>query len=153
MKIRIGFISNSSSSSFIVYKKRISPKDTVKLLTRKQSNLLDKFGFKGDDFSVSYEVICNQDEVIIFLLKNRIPFTAECHYDHETLLYQGKELIYEFPNFGKQIGMYGLDHLVWREKNTVNFEDPVEISNIYSLILREHPLRISTRKEYLKLKG
>jgi hypothetical protein len=50
-----------------------------------------------------YTVICNQDEVIEFLIKNRISFHADVHYDHEAYFYDGKtDVLAIVQNFGKQ---------------------------------------------------
>jgi hypothetical protein len=145
MKIRNGFVSNSSSSSFVV-KYRDSNWSTPKdgghkfLLTKKQLNALKKYGFKysninnpyfvgtavenkkpnlkafkkWEDINLTYDLTCNQDYVIYFLLTNKIPFVALCHYEQELVVWDGKsEWFYEFPNlveeFSRKIGTDTVD--------------------------------------------
>ncbi len=106
MKTRAGFISNSSSSSFVV--KRMDPFETKQLLSKEEEILLTDYGFKPAEWAYAsqieaglepgetrlekadilyYSVYCNQDEVVYFLVKNNIPFTAACHYGHENLFF------------------------------------------------------------------
>jgi hypothetical protein len=141
MKIRNGFVSNSSSSSFVVkYRDSnwVSKKDGEHkfLLTKKQLNTLKKYGFKysslnnpyfvgtviekkkpnlksfdkWDDINLTYDLTCNQDDVIYFLLTNKIPFVALCHYEQKLVIWDGlTEWFYEMPNmvehFSKKIGV------------------------------------------------
>ncbi len=97
MKIRTGFISNSSSSSFIVSSKNLSKEIIDKLLA---------YGFDwtayitASDFAgypdIKHEkeenlgllVPINEDEVIEFLLKLNITFAASTHYGHRACFYQ-----------------------------------------------------------------
>lgn len=130
MKIRNGFVSNSSSSSFIVHYRKtewtggrtskpkpLFSKETLKKLKKfgfKYSNVSNPYyvstpvetkGLKLQNFSryenvhLTYDVTCNQDEVILFLLENKVPFVALCHYDQELIVWDGKgEYFYEMPN-------------------------------------------------------
>ena len=133
MKIRNGFVSNSSSSSFVVMIKEEHPalrtgkdafladsRDVKKLKNFgfQESNAISPFDinqdltFEGYDgpLSMHYYVTCNQDEVIYFLVKNNIPFKASCHYDHYFVSYQkDTDYILEAYNFGQEICMYGED--------------------------------------------
>jgi len=127
MKTRTGFVSNSSTSSFIVpYIDRYGEKIEVHL-SKGDVRDLKKFGFRDTirinpfnyayaDYiekfkrkaltsapchNLGYEVTCNQDDVIYFLLKNNISFTASCHYDHYLVKYEkGKKYFYEIDNLG-----------------------------------------------------
>lgn len=123
MKTRTGFVSNSSSSSFVVtYRRRpesYSNKTNIPskfLLTNKQVESLKKEGFefsftenpyfvgvKGETkitnlkevewympIYMTRSVICNQDDIIYVLFKNKIPFIALCHYDEELYQWDGK---------------------------------------------------------------
>lgn len=100
MKIRHGFVSNSSSSSFLV---KLNDERFPKL-TDEQKAALEDFGFKrgngiipgsfrenSETFieadSYGYEILCNQDEVIAFLIENQISFMAEMHYGDEGAIY------------------------------------------------------------------
>lgn len=56
-------------------------------------------------YSYIYSVVCNQDDVIEFLLKNDIEFSALCHYGTETVIYRNKRL-YKFRNEGIEKEMY-----------------------------------------------
>lgn len=134
MKIRHGFVSNSSSSSFIVevFDNTFYSKRMKRIITKEQEIKLKKFGFKvtrefcPDVFEAAIEeetklksensvkrecgyynygywIQCNQDDVIEFLLKNTIPFTASIHYRHYVMIYNGGDYFYTIPNFGNMI--------------------------------------------------
>ena len=125
MKTRNGFVSNSSSSSFIVKVKDYFGAKSVKKLTKDQIKKIEKFGFRKtvagcpdsvdndsyiqalisrNYFNYGYTVTCNQDEPIEFLLKNRISFEAEIHYGHESWYYDGEtDKLIIGQNVGKQI--------------------------------------------------
>lgn len=120
MKIRNGFVSNSSSSSFVVRYKDSNfsaPKEPKNfLLSKELLKKLKKFGFKysnisnpyfvgtslaqkhltlksfekWEDIYLIYDVTCNQNDVIYFLLSNKIPFVALCHYEEEIVVWDGK---------------------------------------------------------------
>lgn len=129
MKIRNGFVSNSSSSSFVVHYKDSNfsaPKEPKTFLFSKEVlKKLKKFGFKfssisnpyyvgtsleqkdltlksfkkWEDIYLTYDVVCNQDDVIYFLLENKLPFVALCHYEQELVVWDGKsDFFYQMPN-------------------------------------------------------
>jgi len=131
MKIRTSFVSNSSTASFIIRRKTVLEPDGVKL-TRNQIRALNRYGFKKteaqypdqvdnldwtydlvyakknkmvNEYNYGYSVICNQSEVIAFLLKHRIPFVADEHYDQYTLVYDGGDSFVRYYNFGQLILM------------------------------------------------
>lgn len=132
MKTRVGFVSNSSSSSFIVW--NWDYLDNKTLLDKKQVKLLEDFGFIPTDTynlmdvecrtndelkkkdsskapcSYAYGVTCNQEDVIEYLVAHKIPFRALCHYGHWVCLFDGK-LIRRIPNFGLQAEMHGVEDL------------------------------------------
>ena len=167
MKKRIGFISNSSASSFIVTNKEsihVDKDDEKEKLTNKQKRLLFDNGFeyvnvhdprdlltfyfanlydkvkekprlkKGEkkslhrlgvrdstmrlvkkqetDARFGLVVICNQDDIIHFLLSNRIPFRASVHYGNQAVIYEkGKHYFYHFYDLGAHTIMYGTNSL------------------------------------------
>ena len=141
MKIRNGFVSNSSSSSFIVKIKKDSLDDLLLksneiLINKTDIRKLEKYGFKKNDsdleFSyysfvtqknpnsdakyLKYYVTCNQDDVLIFLLKNNIPFKAGCNYDTDYYEYKrSNDYILYAHNFGIEIEMYGDEHVDFRK--------------------------------------
>lgn len=107
MKIRQGFVSNSSTASFIIKYKEIFSNNKNPILDKETCKLLEDYGFKKswasyphhvhnedekiveDDFySYTYEVICNEQDDLEWLIKNNIPFIADCHYDQYTLVYE-----------------------------------------------------------------
>jgi hypothetical protein len=126
MKIREGFVSNSSSSSFLIQFKRQG--DCY--LTEDQENKLVSYGFtktfamspecygigEPDDVTeeaekiwgwvnYGYDVTVNQADVIYFLLKNNIGFHANCHYgDHDVYYDQDSDSMYKIQNIGRQAG-------------------------------------------------
>jgi hypothetical protein len=137
MKIRNGFVSNSSSSSFVVtclpwvlFRKGKSNK---KILTEKQESVLIKYGFKKttisnpsaiennpdslekefceanekEGYNYGFNIFCNQQDVIDFLTKNRIPFKAVTHYDDDVVIYNGGDTYFTIPNLGNRISMHG----------------------------------------------
>lgn len=143
MKIRSGFVSNSSSSSFIVRVRRDPMGDTMfekhlqPSLTKKQLKVLRDMKFKyslvgcpaqfhfGSDMSfdkssyvsevrcgdapsnhrfkydhMGLSVMCNQDYVILRLVKHKIPFHAVLHDCTESLFYGGSGDVMTVPNRG-----------------------------------------------------
>lgn len=145
MKTRCGFVSNSSSSSFVVEMKErhTYPMPEENQLTEEQMKTLREYGFSElkDDKNIPqeyrYDVLCNESDVIEFLLKNDIPFEAECHYGHYHVFYYKKtDKVVEAWNYGCEISTYGPDMTLrdYEEANDTN-----------------HPaIRVCTRKEYLK---
>lgn len=132
MKIRVGFVSNSSASSFIVAIKFEHPmmkteKNEPFLATTEDITKLEKYGFnksnslspfrphedmslKDDEgpLSMHFYTTCNQEEVIYFLVKNNIPFKASCHYNNYFVQYKkDADTILTANNFGYEICMYG----------------------------------------------
>jgi len=137
MKIRNGFVSNSSSSSFVVRRGTDWGYGNSKIPKSKEQKL-EKYGFrrttahspdqvpgfydngewqKTDEFlekpefknayNYGYEVTCNQDTVIQFLIKNKISFVASCHYGHESVIYNADEdKVYIGNNFGSILEMH-----------------------------------------------
>lgn len=122
MKIRTSFVSNSSTGSFIVRIKDLM--EEKRSITQKEENILLNYGFKyahasypehieynneiepepkdeGSWQNLFYKVICNEDEVITFLLENNIPFLAMTHYGNNYYIYEkNKNYIIWFPNYG-----------------------------------------------------
>ena len=108
MKIRNGFVSNSSSSSFVVKIKEFDYTNNkmIVFLTEEEITLLENYGFKKTEQSypskidvtgikpnssgenLAYKVVCNQDEVISFLVENNIPFIASIHYGNSTIFFE-----------------------------------------------------------------
>ena len=141
MKYRFGFVSNSSSSSFLVSigTSHLFPlsENTKQFLVEKEDiPKLEKYGFekcnrinpshcsdisslsigKNNFISMKYDISCNQDEVILFLVKNNIPFRANCHYGHQYVSYQrDSDYILFAYNFGKRIETYGEDRLEFED--------------------------------------
>lgn len=167
MKIRSGFVSNSSSSSFVVKAREAKYKPSkenpgcqkfdkwISKLTKTQVNKLKQNGFrmtwahspsqvpatrkekdeheaqviKNPDFDYSwgYDVTCNQDKVFQFLIENDIPFSAEEHYGHRHVFFDGKTVT-TAVNFGVIMSMYGVS-------------EKMNVSN---------PVQTFTKKQYLK---
>jgi len=136
MKFRTGFVSNSSTASFIIRIKQdewFEDRDAAFLVNEEDIPKLEEYGFertnRTDPFrdyndkttiksgnpdhylSMEYFVTCNEEEVIEFLVKNNIPFKASCHYNHEYISYKkDSDYIFEAMNYGLIANMYGEDH-------------------------------------------
>lgn len=132
MKTRAGFVSNSSSSSFVVRrfddmfssnKKSCLTKEQEKLLKENrfvlqicyyphQVDMVNRATTKKDLQIADWvkSVSCNQDYEIEFLLQHRISFMADVHYEHYTMIYDGKsDVLLIAQNYGKQAQMNGND--------------------------------------------
>ena len=140
MKTRSGFVSNSSSSSFIVRvpcetDTKIRLHDSDEMLTSEDLSKVQDYGFRpttvyqasqleagcetnewyeGEKRAIAentrqlgYQVSCNEDEVIEFLVRNNIPFTGSTHYGHQSVFFRrdSKELI-RVENSGLIFEMY-----------------------------------------------
>ena len=149
MKVRTGFVSNSSSASFIVRIKQddwhnvkdelfiASEEDIIKLeeYSFERTNATNPFdsnntrmktGDPGPDhyISMKYSVTCNYEEQIEFLVKNNIPFKASCHYGHKYISYKkDSDYIFEASNYGLMFNMYGEDYYkFFLEKDMKNLD-------------------------------
>jgi len=127
MKLRLGFVSNSSVSSFLVKLKAEFDKKKEKpfIATEEDIQQLESFGFvrakahgvfgpiepdEAGDW-LYYHLICNQDEPLDFLVSNNIPFKASIHYNHTYMSYQrNRDHVLVAHNYGIRIDMYGEDH-------------------------------------------
>ena len=134
MKIRNGFVSNSSTASFLVKYREYSQEEKgyviVPRLPKTTAKKLEKFGFRkanfytaiqvsgnredeaytvkeDDSYNYVYENMCNEEEPINFLLDNKIPFEASLQYDQYYMKYDGKNKIIIATNYGITLGMYG----------------------------------------------
>ena len=161
MKIRKGFVSNSSTANFIV---RIKNDDWYKkleaefLVDKEDIPKLEEYGFKMTNLTNPFEkgdgsnvpespdnyvsmklfVVCNDEEVIEFLVKNNIPFKASVHYNQKYVSYQkDSDHIFEATNYGTIFNMYGEGH--YRHFTKKDMKD-----------LDFKPYRKIPKKEYLQ---
>lgn len=135
MKIRLGFVSNSSVSSFIILVKTwpplkkyseyfiATPEDIKKAKEYgfEETTIVNPFRYeelmsvkysesieRPDHLGLAFHVICNQDEVMYFLVKNNIPFKASVHYQNQYYCYgRDWDYILRAENFGITMCMYG----------------------------------------------
>lgn len=149
MKIRNGFVSNSSSASFVIPLEVVTRGDNKHtrktLLSQEEIDLLINYGFwkscnrdpffhcegeyryrcddckgKNDkefcisdvfgDMYLRYDISCNENEPIQFLLEHDIPFYAGMDYDGQLMVYKrGMEKVLILRNEGIQYiwGMMG----------------------------------------------
>jgi len=135
LKTRTSLVSNSSSSSFIIHYKNMWFKKAPPVLTKAQESILKENGYKlcecghpshlenniqgvkwitnkkqiAKSYCAGYakSVLCNQDDEIYFLVKNKIPFIADVHYGHHTYIYpKDSKYIFVFDNRGCEVETY-----------------------------------------------
>ena len=127
MKIRKGYVSNSSTASFVVEVRDFFKSKDKLLISKEKINKLVGYGFRwmdgfvqnivfmpgnekksfadfkdNENANLYFDVICNEDEVYEFLFRNRIPFIASIHYDHELWVYRGGSYYEIFTNYAVQ---------------------------------------------------
>lgn len=135
MKLRVGFVSNSSSASFVVVVRDYSfeKKYCERKILKEKEDLLINFGFqymKGyphhlltspgeivdsidefgekEEINLYFDVLCNEDEVTDFLFEHKIPFMASIQNDVYLMVYDGKSDYYEiFTDYAKYYLIYG----------------------------------------------
>jgi len=129
MKKRLGFVSNSSASSFVIQIRRGSYDDQMEItssdLSTEKIELLKECGFTPVNYSdpfragirnlakvlkdaqnkdsnyLGYWMTCNQDCVLTFLVSHDIPFKASVHYGHYLYSYdKGGDYVYVLRNYG-----------------------------------------------------
>ena len=131
MKTRLSFISNSSSSSFVVEVR--DENGTESKITEEQKELLLSYGFRccagdwrrvltGDlpflaegenpdstyPLCMTYDVISNEDEAMEFLFGNKIPFVCSEEYNTKIVHYDGEHDYYDtYVNAGEIFRIYG----------------------------------------------
>ncbi len=162
MKIRIGFVSNSSTSSFIVeHYDKYPPNDLSHprwLLNRNEIRKLKRKGFvwtgalsslqtldlEYEEFpppnkyvrNLGYWVPCNQDEVITWLVKSKISFSACTQYGETHVFYdKDKDYLVVAENFGNSMEIYGYD--IKENKDSTKYQK------------RRKPIRKVDIKKYL----
>lgn len=139
MKTRMGFVSNSSSSSFCVVLK--DDMTSMAKITKEQEELLFNYGFRyineswraaltqgsplhdnTDGFDekeptcMYFDVVCNEQDVEEFLFENKIPFVESEEYNTRTVHYDGIHDWYDtYENAGVRFTIYGL-HNDWEDK-------------------------------------
>ena len=155
MKIRNGFVSNSSTSSFLVVRiDSIFNKPTKIFITKEEEKLLVKFGFKKvycyfsdqvedelfskkkpldikEYYNLGYYVGCNQDDVILFLLENNISFEATCHYGDEKVIYKsGEKYFIVVQNYGSQCKGFYSKKSYKEMMEYIDLKNPIRKENV-----------------------
>lgn len=134
MKNRFGYVSNSSSSSFIVL--LVDTDGNATNVTKEQEQMLFGYGFRyvkneywknaltdgaelvdnkdeikeKNQVAMYYYISCNEDEVEDFLFENHIPFFESEHYNMKLNHYDGVHDYYDTVlNEGTMILTYCFD--------------------------------------------
>jgi len=150
MKVRNGFVSNSSSSSFVVPLRKFfweEGADKDLLLTQEEIDKLIAYGFRYSRYHIASAISsgvdwryvesdgeppralvcnfsCNQDEVIAFLVKNNIPFSSSEHYGHvQSFFRRGDKSVLVIPNPAHQFETYDWKYGEFKDSTVDRFEN------------------------------
>ena len=152
MKLRLGFVSNSSSSSFLVAKDSLNPEQYKKLIARNykctsESNLIKVYlddGIENPAGKYMYtHYLINQDDEIIRLLKENIPFIALVDNAGTNIAYDGENTIYMATN----VGITFLNSLPYLLEDTDRYKT---VKTIEKEHFNSDNFEILTKEEYLK---
>lgn len=156
MKVRSGFVSNSSSASFIIHYKTILDHGESRL-TDEEVKKLEEFGFWKTDchipeqmewiniketkiseenlqteyykdyYNYGYYLSCNEYDVLDFLIENKIPFECIAHYGQYSIIYKrNSDEVIVFKNYGRFINNLSIFKRFEEDLKSMENEKPIK---------------------------
>ena len=109
MKIRNGFVSNSSSSSFMIVVKQEDHKQALEAMHPYYKAWFADWGdtrqkLFGEDVHVFNMYICSEDEEPIASYKGEYPPEAEDYFGDGQKMVRANDVVYEYKEILKSIG-------------------------------------------------